>query len=51
MIEQVENPPTQVVPETWSDQRMHVLDETCWCDPYPDTVQPSVLIHRKENQA
>lgn len=23
----------QVVPETGSDERMHVLDETCWCRP------------------
>lgn len=27
----------QDVPTTWSDERMHVLDETCWCKPTVDT--------------
>lgn len=26
-----------VVPETSSDERMHVLDDTCWCRPIIDT--------------
>ena len=26
----------QDVPETSSDERMHVLDETCWCKPTTD---------------
>lgn len=26
-----------VVPETASDERMHVMDDTCWCHPVIDT--------------
>lgn len=26
----------QDVPPTWSDERMHVLDETCWREPVVD---------------
>jgi hypothetical protein len=26
-----------VLPETSSDERMHVLDDTCWCHPIIDT--------------
>lgn len=37
----------QVLPETRSDDRQHVLDETCWCN--PEIVQtssvPDQLLH------
>jgi hypothetical protein len=26
-----------VLPETSSDERMHILDDTCWCKPIIDT--------------
>lgn len=26
-------PEVQVVPETSSDERMHVMDSDCWCGP------------------
>jgi hypothetical protein len=25
--------PVQILPPTRSDERMHILDETCWCRP------------------
>lgn len=25
--------PVQILPPTRSDERMHILDETCWCHP------------------
>lgn len=28
-------PPVQFVPEAVSGERMHILDETCWCRPDP----------------
>jgi hypothetical protein len=28
---------THVVPETSSDERQHVMDDTCWCRPLIDT--------------
>ena len=40
----------QDVPETCSDERMHVLDETCWCKPYVDVASDGLgacLRHRK----
>ena len=37
--------------DTPNDQREHVLDESCWCDPYPDQLEPRVIIHRKEGEA
>lgn len=35
-----------VVPEAWSDERMHILDDTCWCHPIIDTDTWQIL-HRK----
>ena len=26
--------------------RAHVCSEDCWCEPQPDPVEPSVLVHR-----
>lgn len=40
----------QVLPETSTDERMHVLDETCWCEPEVEYVpgkSGSKLIHRR----
>lgn len=35
-------PMIQDVPETSSEERMHVLDETCWCKPTVEYVPPRV---------
>lgn len=30
----------------------HITDgRDCWCDPYPDSEEPSVRIHRKAGEA
>lgn len=31
---QTDTPPTQTLPPTSGDARMHVLDDTCWCQPH-----------------
>ena len=42
----------QVLPETGSDERAHVLDDTCWCGPVLEQ-QPDgfrfryLLVHRR----
>jgi hypothetical protein len=33
--------PTHNLPLTSSDERMHVLDETCWCGPVVETFGPN----------
>ncbi len=53
MTDEYATVPVQELPETWSDERMHVLDETCWCQPakvMEDRPQGPVyrLIHHKE---
>lgn len=40
--------PVQSVPERWSDERMHVLDESCWCHPEVIEVPPAIH-HRRES--
>lgn len=35
--------PTNVLAEQWSDEPMHVLDGTCWCNP---EATPSTIRHR-----
>jgi len=41
----------QVMPETASDEPVHVLDGTCWCQPVLDYEDPvtggRVFVHRK----
>lgn len=39
--------PTHHLPETYSDQRMHVLADDCWCEPEVIVVPPTVR-HKKE---
>lgn len=40
------NPPIQKLPETSSDSRMHVVDESCWCDPtLDDAGEDPILVH------
>lgn len=43
--------PVQDVPETSSDQRMHVLDVDCWCEPTVESVPPAQprVIHKSED--
>jgi hypothetical protein len=36
----------QDVPETSSDERMHVLDETCWCNPTVEHVEGKLRHNR-----
>ncbi|WP_280186271.1 MULTISPECIES: hypothetical protein [Nocardia] len=40
--------PVQEIPETSSDDRMHVMDETCWCHPEVTEV-PSIIRHHEES--
>ena len=37
--------PTHDLPETSSDQRMHVLADDCWCEPEVIVV-PSIVRHK-----
>lgn len=43
--------PVQNVPLTSSDERMHVLDENCWCEPISEHFSgaPTQLRHRDES--
>jgi len=36
-------------PATWSDQRMHVLDDlgTCWCQPMNEVVDGRLVIRHQ----
>ena len=48
-------PPVQFVPETDSSERMHVMDETCWCRPDPGIYSTSegempALTHRLDTR-
>ena len=40
---------SQIIPN--ADKREHILDESCWCRPYPDGQEPLAIIHRKEGEA
>jgi len=39
------NPRDQIFPEVWSDDRHHIGDETCWCNPI---VTDTTITHRVE---
>lgn len=39
----------QVVPETGTDERMHVLDASCWCHPTVEYVPAQDEIGVKHN--
>ena len=41
--------PQHVVP--LPDEGHILIDLVCWCHPYPDPVEPEVIIHRKAAEA